>query len=392
MEISKEVEKLKTFESVQRWTTTLTKHAGEKNTVIQYLRGMRTFCEWVKKNPDQLVEERMNDLKSDDIQIRARAEDQIDRFYAAYKDQSQSRAVMIHAIVKSFYKANHLPLTTKTPRMLMVREEEIMPTPEQIRRMGDISDLRDKTLIVWMAEGGFRIGSLIQLQIKDAKDLYTGKIPCAVKIPSAVSKGKLGYIGFVCQDAVDLMKQYLERRRSQGETINEETYLFKGTGDKNLTKTYASTLVTNAAVATGLIKNQKGVKSFRSHCFRKRVQTTLEGSGIPLNWVDYLLGHVPRGADASAYSRPTPEQLREAYAKAMPKLQIYGGEGLDEAKINEIAYKRAEEMIKIAIATIMRQTQQDDVQTMKVVTSLDRAFEEHHKRRRGEKPQPLLPS
>jgi len=52
-----------------------------------------------------------------------------------------------------------------------------------------------------------------------------------------------------------------------------------------------------------------------------------------LNWVDYLLGHTPRGADAQAYSRPTPEQLKEVYVKAMPELEISGESR--EASINE---------------------------------------------------------
>jgi len=90
-----------------------------------------------------------------------------------------------------------------------------------------------------------------------------------------------------------------------------------------LTRTGAYKILLKAGIRSGLITEKQGLKAFHSHCFRKRVQTVLEGSGIPLNWVDYLIGHKPRGAQASAYSLPTDEQLKEAYRRAVPKLQIY---------------------------------------------------------------------
>ena len=59
------------------------------------------------------------------------------------------------------------------------------------------------------------------------------------------------------------------------------------------------------------------------HNIRKRGQTTLEGCHIPLNWVDRLLGHVPRGAQEQTYSLPPVEKLRAEYIKAMAELAIY---------------------------------------------------------------------
>jgi hypothetical protein len=65
----------------------------------------------------------------------------------------------------------------------------------------------------------------------------------------------------------------------------------------------------------------------RWYCLRKRAQTIMEdntdGTGIALNWVDELLSHRKRGAQAGHYSKPTIQQLRGAYAKAMHRLMIY---------------------------------------------------------------------
>ena len=68
----------------------------------------------------------------------------------------------------------------------------------------------------------------------------------------------------------------------------------------------------------------KGLCPLRPHSLRKRLQTILEAAHVPLNWVDYMLGHVPRGAQGDAYSRPPDLDLRECYLKALPELEIYG--------------------------------------------------------------------
>jgi len=358
MNILVNTEDLENFDSVKRWTVSILKSPRGEGTVRGYLKRLRIFCEWAGKTPDQLIEERVQDLKSDDVKTRARAEETLDQFYADYKARSQTNAVYIHKVVKSFYNANHLPLTTKSPRPRIVREEEIVPTTEQTRRMADISDLRNKALIVWLAEGGFRIGSLTQLRLKHVeKDFNAGRAPCMVEIPSSISKGGRGYHGFVCQDAVDLMKQQLDERRNLGEQITRESYLFTSAEGKHLSMHRAITVVRNAAIGAALIPREAGLRALHTHCFRKRVQTILEGSGTPLNWVDYMLGHVPRGADAGAYSRPTPEQLREEYAKVMPKLQIYGVQGqIDMQTVEDLAVKRAQEIIQAAIMNLSKMT------------------------------------
>jgi len=38
-------------------------------------------------NPDQLINKRIGDLKSDDVKTRAGAEDCLDQFYADYKNR-----------------------------------------------------------------------------------------------------------------------------------------------------------------------------------------------------------------------------------------------------------------------------------------------------------------
>jgi len=83
--------------------------------------------------------------------------------------------------------------------------------------------------------------------------------------------------------------------------------------------------VMNAAEKIGIYANGNGhTQSFRLHTYRKRGQTILEKAGVPLNWVDRILGHVPRGAQGKTYSLPDEEAMREKYVNAISELQIYG--------------------------------------------------------------------
>jgi small-conductance mechanosensitive channel len=47
----------------------------------------------------------------------------------------------------------------------------------------------------------------------------------------------------------------------------------------------------------------------------------MECAGIHQNWIDRMLGHKPKGS-AGPYSKPTDQQLQEAYIKGYPHLSV----------------------------------------------------------------------
>jgi hypothetical protein len=58
------------------------------------------------------------------------------------------------------------------------------------------------------------------------------------------------------------------------------------------------------------------------HSLRKYLQTTLEAANVNTNWIDQILGHKLINS-RDAYSKPTNEQLKEAYTKAYKFLRVY---------------------------------------------------------------------
>lgn len=317
---------IRRFESVQVWLDELGKKTFNKVMVDSWLVYLRKFCGFTGMNPDQLIDLRINELASIDRKERGHAKRLLNRFYNEYKERSQAGACVAFTALKSFYTANDVAVNVKTPEPAVMREHTLIPTQEQIRKMADLCSLRDRALIVFIAETGMRISEVLGLKQKHlGSEFQISKDVCAVNPPRKSGRKAGPQVTFICSDAVDLLKKYLEARHREGEVITDESSLFVSTREigAQLTRTGAYKILLKAGIRSGLITEKQGLKAFHSHCFRKRVQTVLEGSGIPLNWVDYLIGHKPRGAQASAYSLPTDEQLKEAYLKAVPKLQIY---------------------------------------------------------------------
>lgn len=311
-----EYDRLRGYPSVQKWLNELGN--GSQESIKNALYAIYRYEKSIKKNPDQLIDERSKEVLSKNIKVRFRAEDSLKAFVNNTKG-----GATLGSFIKSFYRANHLPLEVSIQRGPPKREIEKIPDNEQLFKLCTIAQGPLRPLLYLMIESGARIGSVLQLKFGHIKEDYEAdKIPCSVRFPSKITKGNIPYVAFVGRDTVNSLREFIKIRQRQGEQITNDSYLFVSKNRKALSKTTTIVRIGRLAFRAGIISNSKGLKEFHPHVLRKRAQTILEGSSIPLNWVDYLLGHVPRGSSAGAYSRPTEEQLRDSYRVALPKLAI----------------------------------------------------------------------
>lgn len=298
------------FESVNRWLSELKTEETKK----QFIRGMRVFIDWANLTPDKLIEERWKDLKSDSPTDILHAKDRLMRFWHEAPDKPSSKSQIIAAI-KSFYRANGMALSMRTPKAERVRERDYIPTREDIQRMVEVVNKRDAAMIMVQAQTGLRIGALVSLQWKHISDdfdppsLAPRQNPTKIIIPGAITQPG---VTFILNDASYHLRRWLVGRQPE-----PETFIF------DIGEAAAMRMIKQAAIKANVIKDEKGLSQFRSHCFRKRVQTLMENEGVPLNFIDLMLDHIPRGAQASAYARPSEEMLRTSYKKAMHALRIF---------------------------------------------------------------------
>jgi len=322
------------YESIRRWLLGLRTLTGSQLTVDRGLNVMIRFCSWAGKDPDALISERVHDLKEDDIRLRSRHEELLLKYFQTFKSRGTGVGAMSY--IKSFYRHNYMPLQCKIPRAWRVTSEKV-PTQGEIRRMMSVSSLRDRAVIAFLAQSGVRVSTLCRLTYGDISvDLEAGKVPVHIKVMPFQAKGKRaeGYDTFIGPEAVDALSAYLDSRRRgtrhiPGEPIGPDAPLFRRqlNGDEEpvpISDESIEQLVTQAALRTGVIEPKKKPGDWsqvRPHVLRKFYQTSLERSGIPHNWVKRLLGH-QLSASEDPYSKPTIEDLRKAYERALPHLAL----------------------------------------------------------------------
>jgi len=325
--LAEEYERLKEYDSVKRWLNELGNNS--QSTIKNALYSIYRYEKAIGKNPDKIIEERAKEVLSENVKIRFRAEDDLKAFINNTKGGET-----LGSFMKSFYSANHLPLTIKIPRSAPKREIEKIPSNEELFKLCTITRGPLRPLLYFLIESGARIGSVLQLKYGHIREDYEAdKIPCMVRFPSKITKGNIPYVAFIGNDTVNALREYINIRQKQGEQISEDSYLFVSRNGKPLSKTTIIGRIAELSVKVGINPSSKGLKPFHPHVLRRRSQTILESSGIPLNWVDWLLGHIPRGSQAGAYSRPTEDQLRDSYSIALPKLVIRPIERVEQSDI-----------------------------------------------------------
>jgi len=307
------------FESVKQWFDGL--GTGSSGTRKVYLNDLIQYCEWVGKTPDQLKEERKQQLKSDDIDVKMTAEKTLNRYVSSgVKPQNaMARAV---AAIRSFYTYNFMELTdkaVKAPRQTKEKDYRC-PTVEDLRKMLEGSNLRDRAILLTLFQTGLREGSLVLLKLKHIKEAFEGKVPTHVSLRAKELKGK--YSGLECHtflgnDSIEATKKYLEwRKRVKNEQLTDDSFLF--------TRLDAIGQPLNGQALIKIVKEaceRTGVEHFSPHDFRRAFQTNLEAAGVPANWVKKMTGHKLSGEE-NPYSIPKIEQLRESYMKAEPKFSV----------------------------------------------------------------------
>jgi hypothetical protein len=315
------------------------------NTKLPYFYYLDLVCERLGCNPDELVAARIHDNAEQDFAKRERLEEQIRQFRKEILPQGESKAFMMVAAVCSFLKANTGSrlniINTQPDTKYEVWQYDGDPAKEQEFWQGIVDHAptpRDAAAFLIGLEAGPRDGSVIAMSLGDVmSDFSRDTAPYKIRIPppGESPKKKSGGNGFIGDDARKKVEVYLALRRSRGFSC-EATDRFMV--DLETGKAIESSDVLNEALrkafldAGALSRDQvyppdARMSPVRWYVLRKRAQTIMEnntdGTGIALNWVDMLMCHKPRGAQGTKYSRPSPQQLREAYSKAMHRLEVY---------------------------------------------------------------------
>jgi len=270
-----------------------------------YCYCVRKFSSWLGKTPDQLIFE-VRDLGGA-VNPKALADlNRILEDFAGYlRDQAAPSYVnIIVTAVKTLCSVNGIAVTLpfRLPRRVVFKDRA--PNPEELQRLIDVADLREKVIVSMLALGGFREGTLRALRYGHVKvDLERGIVPAHVHVEAKITKGKYAdYDTFLGQEAVGYLKAYLDLRRRGDpcgkippETITNESPLIRG-GNGSLGGPISGKsvyrIVHNLYLKTGLLEGAgKRRHPLCAHSIRKFFRTQLTALGVPSDYIEYMMGH-----------------------------------------------------------------------------------------------------
>ena len=114
--------------------------------------------------------------------------------------------------------------------------EEKTPTPEELKKIFNAADLREKAACSIVAFAGVRLEVLGDflgedgLKVKDfpemtikGNDVEFREVPAIVTVRKTLSKTKRQYFTFLCSEGCDYLKQYLEWRMMTGEKLKPDS-------------------------------------------------------------------------------------------------------------------------------------------------------------------------
>jgi integrase len=263
--------------AIQYWQDELVNKAD--GTKYCYLKYFKDFLKFVKMTADQVLEQRIQDSLSRDRRIQKRFESLFRQFLASIKDVFAPLTLQtIYASIRSFFEIHEYPL--------MMRKSDYpkgdsngakRATKEQIFKALNFTarnKLTTTALILTFKDSALRVSDMRLLKCDIILDSPDKKI---IPIQRITKKTKLLAKTFIGEEAINALKEYLDRRRKGSrnvppEKITRDSPLFRTwtKGEvKPMSRTNMSTLVRTAFLGVG-------IKKVSAHSLRRYFQTTME--------------------------------------------------------------------------------------------------------------------
>ena len=191
--------------------------SGSPNTCCTYIVQIRKYSIWLGYSPDLIIQ----DIKPvGNIPDPTRVQNHtgyINDYLAAIQDDGIKPGPVNNYIksVKTFYRINGAKIDLAEPLSRRVTYKDRAPKPEELDKLLDIANLRDKVIVTCLALGAFREDTLSKLQYRHVRDDLENNIsPIHVHIEADITKGKYhDYDTFLGAEAAQYLKLYLDQRK-----------------------------------------------------------------------------------------------------------------------------------------------------------------------------------
>ncbi|MGD1837527.1 MAG: tyrosine-type recombinase/integrase [Nitrososphaeraceae archaeon] len=300
-------------------------HIRNQKTKKMYKSYFKMFLEYCQMNPDDIIK-----LESRQLTTLAR-----NFLLNSSKRVSPGSIHIMQAVLKLFFEVNEVVVNWTLIRKAIPKNQTVIDdrlyTQEEIRKLLDHADLREKTIIYTLLSTGMRIGGLCELELKDLQYIEDHKL---YKITVYASSKHDRYITFCTPECATTIQKYLEYRKEEGEKLEGNTGLI----GRNIDPSKKSQKIRQQSLHTimnrliqeksKLFKKPENVTTatrypvMRCHGFRKIFNTKCIEARINYNIKEMLMGHkTSLGLDRNYY-RPSDSELLDEYIKVVDSVTI----------------------------------------------------------------------
>ncbi len=200
---------------------------------LNYCKGIADFCSFFDANPKDLIEQFKN-LSEDEIVHK------FSEYFVDAKERLAPKSVwgwlpgikawLLENGIRSIDRvsreiAREFRRRFGSPKPILKRD---ILTKEEVIKILQVANLREKALICTLASGGFRLSTALKLKVKNIKDnMDDVNLPCyMIEVPEELTKENEPYITFISAEAMQYIRDCLLMRKGKGENITSESYLF----------------------------------------------------------------------------------------------------------------------------------------------------------------------
>jgi len=310
-----------------------------------YRFGLNKFVEWFGKPAEEILEIRQDDLTQREgenlVEYRNRAarfEKEIEKFhsYLIEKGYSINSARSMTLGVRQLFRYYQMSVAMRSGSRVSqtVQTTKNFPlTIEYTRKMFDVANLKERTLLSLAVDTGLRISDFLAIKKTDLPPL-DAEPPIAFTI--LTQKEKIPAHCFLSQETVDQLKTYLPTLKKK----NNE-YLFASNGKSHISDEAVSKMLNRLAEKAQIDLNGK---SLTFHCFRKMFLSASIDSGIGLTAGKKLCGKAITRSDDTYL---TTVKLREKFIQLKKFLTIKQSPEIESKQIEKLSTlvaKLAEEL------------------------------------------------
>jgi integrase len=299
---------LNNFSTMEVARHLLFNRTGSQDTFRSYIDHFNSFCRWIKAEPDQLVNKCRNRNGCPNpkgiASMTSALDEYIDHMHANNLAPTTIRSRLRG--ITNIFRINGVGLRLPYGISVWRLHHERAPSREELQKILDLANLRERVIITILAVSGLRVGTLLKLQYRHVKnDLELGIVPVHMHVEAELVKGKRrSFDTFLNEEASECLRIYLDSRRKgtrkiQPEQIRDESPLIRTRHCKQVktaTVRIVNGMVHDLFVKAGILESNSEGSSMRTryelrtHSLRRFFRTQMASLEVDRDCIDFMMG------------------------------------------------------------------------------------------------------